>query len=581
MAVIWPLVVAAVVAGVLLWALLPEVLEQTAAASLEDGLPILTPLVAERLVAGQEPLQAWLERLTAGTDLRVTVIRGDGVVLADSARTLEQVRQMDNHRLRPEVEEAFASRTGSSVRRSDTTGLRYIYVARSGTDAAGGLFALRLAQPLRGMEALSGSILRVMALTGLAALLAAGLMLLGLDRRLFRPLGQLVDGAERLARGDYSGHLEVPESGELASVASSLNRLSDRVADQLRELRSERNRLQEILSSMIDGILVMDSQGHVRFVNDAFRDLFGIEEEVEGRSPLEITRRPEIVSLITRSRDEGEPVSVDRLSFSDGRVLAVSAAPISGEGALLVARDVTERVHLDETRRDFVANVSHEIKTPLTAIRGYAETLRDGALEEVPVARKFIDRILGQCGRLEALLSDLLPLARMEAAEEQELELEPVDLVGMIRRLAEVVRPRAAKRDIGIELDLPDVPPPLQGDPEMLEQLVSNLIENAVKYNRDGGSVRVALEVGGEALVLCVKDTGIGIPSESIPRVFERFYRVDKGRARDEGGTGLGLALVKHATRLHGGRVDLQSQLGIGSTFRVQLPLDGPGPSAN
>jgi two-component system phosphate regulon sensor histidine kinase PhoR len=331
---------------------------------------------------------------------------------------------------------------------------------------------------------------------------------------------------------------------------------------------------------MIDGILVMDSQGHVRFVNEAFRDLFGIEDEVEGRSPLEITRRPEIVSLITRSREEGEPVSVDRLSFHDGRVLAVSAAPISGEGALLVARDVTERVHLDETRRDFVANVSHEIKTPLTAIRGYAETLRDGALEEAPVAGKFIDRILGQCGRLEALLSDLLPLARMEAAEGQELELEPVDLVGMIRHLAEVVRPRAAKRDIGIELDLPDISPPLQGDPEMLEQLVSNLIDNAVKYNRDSGSVRVALEVGGDAVVVCVKDTGIGIPSGSIPRVFERFYRVDKGRARDEGGTGLGLALVKHATRLHGGRVDLQSELGVGSTFKVHLPIDGPASSA-
>ena len=221
--------------------------------------------------------------------------------------------------------------------------------------------------------------------------------------------------------------------------------------------------------------------------------------------------------------------------------------------------------------------MSHEIKTPLTAIRGYAESLKEGALEEREVAAKFTERILGQCGRLEVLLADLLPLARMEAAEEHELELARVDLIELLRQAVEIVRPRAEKREIRVDLELPEGLPEVLGDTEALEQLIHNLLDNGVKYNRDGGRLSVTLEANGGELVLTVADTGLGIRSAAIPRVFERFYRVDKGRARDEGGTGLGLALVKHAARLHGGRVELQSQLGVGSTFRVHLPLQ-PAP---
>ncbi len=574
-ALIWPLVVAGLVSAALLGLLLPRVLEESAEARLAGSLPILTPLVAERLPEGSEALQIWLEELGAGTDLRITVVRGDGVVLADSARTAAQLPQMDNHRARPEIVEALAERMGSAVRRSDTTGVRYVYVARSDTSPSGELFALRLAQPVHGLAELRARALRAMALAGIVGLLAAGAVAIALNRRLFRPLGQLVAGASRLAGGDYAARLEVPESSELARVATSLNRLSDRVTEQIEALRSESERLQEILSSMTDGVLVADAQGRVEFANEAFRALFDVGDPAEGCSILEITRRPEIVSLVTSCLEEGHPVAVEKLAFDGGRSLTVGAVPISGAGVLLVARDVTERVHLDEMRRDFVANVSHEIKTPLTAIRGYTETLRDGALDDAEVAAKFLARILGQCGRLEALLADLLPLARMEAAEERPPQAEPVDLLGMITHAAEVVRSKASKRGISIELDLPDRLPEFIGDSEMLEQLVSNLLDNAVKYNRVRGSVRVHLEAEDEVAVLTVTDTGIGIPTESIPRVFERFYRVDKGRAREEGGTGLGLALVKHAARLHGGSVELQSQLGIGSTFKVRLPLRG------
>ncbi|MDX1645305.1 MAG: ATP-binding protein, partial [Thermoanaerobaculia bacterium] len=507
-------------------------------------------------------------------DLRVTVIQGDGVVLADTARSFDGVRKMDNHRSRPEVRAALTEREGWSVRRSVTTGEVYIYVARRETDAEGRLFVLRLARRLDEVHAVQAGLLRALLFTAGAALLTVFVVWWGLRRHLFRPLSELVEGANRLARGDYSGHLDAPEAEELSALAGALNRLSDRVEEQIEQVRSERNHLQEILSSMSDGILVANDDGRVQFVNQRLRTLFDIDSEtpVEGKTPLELTRRPELVSLVSDCLEGGEAASDPRLPFESGRILAASAVPVSTGGVLLVVRDVTERVHLDETRRDFVANVSHEIKTPLTAIRGYAETLKEGALEDPEVALKFTERVLGQCQRLEALLADLLPLARMEATEQDSLETEAVELDALIEHAAELVRPRAERREIAIELDLAQEMPPYEGDHDALEQLVLNLLDNAVKYNRDGGEVRVTLRSSDDEIRLEVTDTGIGIPPESVPRVFERFYRVDKGRAREEGGTGLGLALVKHAAKLHGGTVELDSRLGSGSTFRVVLP---------
>jgi len=396
-------------------------------------------------------------------------------------------------------------------------------------------------------------------------------------RHLFRPLQRLTEGADRLARGERAGPLELPGNEPLATLAVALNSLSDRVGEQLAQVRSERNRLQEILASMSDGILVTDEERRVWLVNPAFRSLFDIGAVSDGRGLLETTRQPGLESLVERCEVEAAVVTEDSLPLDNGRVLVASASPVSTGGVLVLVHDVTERVHLAETRRDFVANVSHEIKTPLTAIRGLAETLREGALSEPQTAVRFTERILGQCARLEALLADLLPLARMEGAEEQGIEFGEVDLDALIRRAVEDVMPTAEARGVTVELDLADGLPGLVGDPESLNQLVLNLLNNGVKYNREGGSVRLRARHEPGRLLIEVEDSGIGMPTESISRIFERFYRVDKGRARDEGGTGLGLALVKHAVRLHGGQIEVESQLGVGSTFRVTLPLDGDG----
>ncbi len=239
-----------------------------------------------------------------------------------------------------------------------------------------------------------------------------------------------------------------------------------------------------------------------------------------------------------------------------------------------MTRDTTELTRVADMRRDFVANVSHELKTPLAAIRGYAETLRDGALDEPPTARRFTERILSQCHRLQELLNDLLTLSRLEGVAPA-LERESVDLNAVVRRAAELISATAREKRVEVAVEGDGAVPPMLGDPDGLERLVLNLLDNAIKYNRPDGQVTLRLSRADGEAVLEVSDTGIGIPPESIPRLFERFYRVDKGRAREEGGTGLGLAIVKHVAQAHGGQVDVESRLGRGSIFRVRLPLVG------
>ena len=354
-------------------------------------------------------------------------------------------------------------------------------------------------------------------------------------------------------------------------LAAALNRLSGRVEEQLATLEAERDHLQRILSSMQEGVLVTDQRRRARLTNPSFRRLFRLPDAATGRLPPEISRYPQLAQVIEEVF-AGDASPEHTLETADGRIIALSGSSLSGSGgAVVVARDITEEQRLGQMRRDFVANVSHELKTPLSAIRGYAETLRDHALEDRPAAERFLDRILAQCQSLQALLEDLLTLSRLEGLEFAP-DPEPVDLVQLTRDTVEVVAGAARERGVELVLDTPPVPPLRRGSYNDLERLLLNLLQNAIKYNQPGGRVTLRLRPAGDDVVIEVEDTGIGIPLEAQPRIFERFYRVDKGRSRGEGGTGLGLSIVKHVAQAHGGSVDLTSILGQGSTFRVRLP---------
>jgi two-component system phosphate regulon sensor histidine kinase PhoR len=569
LAILWPAAAAILAAASLLYLLLPRVVERSAAAELSEATALLAPLVAARAAAGAD-LQDFTVELTADSRLRLTLIAADGRVLADSARTAEQVRLMQNHATRPEVRAALARGAGTAVRRSATTGEAYAYAARAVAGPSGPLI-VRLAQPVGLLPALGAPLRGALLLAIATAVLAAVAVSAWLTRRLFAPLSRLIAGADRLAAGDLAARLEVPDEQELATLALSLNRLAATVEERIAAARAERDHLRAILAAMADGVLVTDAAGRAILVNPEFRRLFGLAAGVEGATPLEIARQPRVDDLVRRALAGGETAAVEiELDLPERRALSLTAAPLPGRGAVVVARDLTPFARLAETRRDFVANVSHELKTPLAAIHGYAETLRDGALADPATATRFTERILDSSRRLQALLEDLLTLSRLESPAGQR-ERQEVDLGEAARHAIETLTPAAAER--GVDLELRDgSPPPLPGDPDALERLLLNLVDNALKYNRPGGRVTVAVARRGDEAVLEVADTGIGIPSEVLPRIFERFYRVDKGRSRAEGGTGLGLAIAKHVAQAHGGRIEVESEPGRGSTFTVRLP---------
>jgi two-component system phosphate regulon sensor histidine kinase PhoR len=583
---------------VLIW-LIPGVLEKSAVDQLSTSLDILAPLLGQRpgpTPAVADPgLQAWVRQIADDSELRITVIDLGGRVLADSSRNGFQVEQMDNHRDRPEVARALEAGRGSSVRRSDTLEVRYAYAARRVTTRSGAELVLRLAQPLNALEGLRRSIAAAMMLAGAVTLLAVVAVTFWLDRRLFAPLAGLIAEAGKIARPGSRHRVAVPEEQEIADLARALNLMAARLEDQVEVIRAERDHLQGILASMTEGVLVVDRHGRAVSANPSFYRLLEVTDEVAGKQPLEITRRAELVQLVEDSL-AGRPAGHREIELRgrEPRSLSLTSVGLAGteSGVVVVVRDTTEATRLGQIRRDFVANVSHELKTPLSAIRAFAETLRDGALDDRETAVRFIGRILDQCRRLQALLDDLLTLSRLESIDSVPRRREPVDLQIAVQRAAELVTPRAA--ELGVRIDIePDTHahlPPVTGDPESLERMILNLLENAVKYNRPGGWVRVRLRLDrrlekdgakdsteeGTAVpqvVVEVADSGIGIPQEALARIFERFYRVDKARSRREGGTGLGLAIVKHVIQSHDGSIDVASDVGVGTTFRVRLPV--------
>jgi len=571
----WPALAAVATATVLLWSLLPSLLQRTAAVQLFDMLDLLAPIARDRLADPHTNLESWAVQLGADSGVRITLIRRDGVVLADSSVEPEHVREMQNHRDRPEVRAAFASGRGQNVRKSATTGNTYVYVARTLSGPGGDVMILRLAEPLEQLDALKTRLAAAMGLAILAAGIAILFTSLWLDRRLFEPVSRLISGAQDLARGRVS-RVAVPDEEELAALALALNRLAATSEQQLDAMSRERDNLQEILASMSEGVLVVDRDGRAQMINPAFYQLFDLVGDFTGRPALEIIRHPGFARLIEDTLRKRQPQSSQIvLPSAERRTLLLTSAVLSGgeRGAVVAARDTTELTRVADMRRDFVANVSHELKTPLAAIRGYAETLRDGALDEPPTARRFTERVLSQCRRLQELLDDLLILSRLEGLDAA-LDREPVDLDAVARRAVELLTPAAREKRVEIELQEEEVPA-VQGDAGNLERLLLNLLDNAIKYNRPDGKITVRVGRCGADALLEVSDTGIGIPAESIPRIFERFYRVDKARAREEGGTGLGLAIVKHIAQAHGGQVDVESRMGRGATFRVRLPLAG------
>jgi len=512
---------------------------------------------------------------SGAAEARVTLVAADGRVLADSDVDASALPAVENHAGRPEVAAALrAGRTGVATRRSETVDRRFLYVAIPGGEAGG---AIRLAADLAGVEREAAALRATLLRAGALALLAALPLGVVVVRRALRPLREIADVVGAIAAGELDRRLPRRADDEFGRIAAAVNEMAEQLRARLRELTEDKERLQAVLAGMVEGVLVVGADERVVLANPRVRELFGFRGSAVGRPHWEVVRRPEVQQAIADAAAKGELFVADvATDGADPRSLQVHAVRFPGSGPLLgvvaVFHDVTEIRRLEGVRREFVANVSHELKTPLTAIRGFAETLRGS---ELPAEQRaaYLDVILRHAARLQTLIDDLLELSRLEGRQ-QPLARTGVDVARAAATLLRDLEPQLEARGLDARL-APGARGVAFADRRAVEQILANLLDNARKYTEPGGRIEVRVEEVHDHVRLEVEDSGVGIPAADLPRIFERFYRVDKARSRDLGGTGLGLAIVKHLAQAHGGEVSVRSTPGAGSTFTVLLPRAG------
>jgi two-component system phosphate regulon sensor histidine kinase PhoR len=514
------------------------------------------------------------------------VIDSSGRVLADTA---EEPAKMENYADRPEYQQAMTSGTGESVRFSQTVKKELLYRAARYQPPAGLPVVIRVAHPLHEIEASVAELRGKLLLASLVILALGTVASLGFSQRLAARVERLKDFSRRVAEGDFRPLAAEQPRDELSELGDALNETARRLDQQIRLLSGERNQSSAILRSMVEGVAVVDAQERLVFCNRAFAETLNLEPAgSEGRPLIEVLRITDLLELIRRALkgEEGLQSNI-AIGIVQQQSFSVTAAPVKAldqgagsvnqpadrpAGAVVVLHDVTELRRLERVRQDFVANVSHEFKTPLTAIQGFAETLLAGALEDPKNNKRFLEIIRDHAARLARLTDDLLKLARMDAGK-LEVEFSPVSLTELIEGCAETTLLKASRKEIVLDIETPLGLPPVRGDARLLREVLQNLLDNAIQYTPSGGKIHVKATAGVREAVVTVADTGIGIPLADQERIFERFYRVDDARSREAGGTGLGLSIAKHIVEAHGGRLWVESAVGSGSRFSFTIPL--------
>jgi two-component system phosphate regulon sensor histidine kinase PhoR len=505
---------------------------------------------------------------------RVTILAPDGRVIGDSEVAREGLAGLDNHADRPEIQQAAATGSGTSIRYSSTIRMDMLYTALPFTTPNVKGF-VRLAVPLDSLSRIRSTLHSMIGWAIAMAVLVSLLLSYLLSRIVFKPLEAISTAAARIGNGDLD--LRIPVSGhdEVSGLATVMNVMSGRIREQLQSIATEKQQLNAILQGMGEGVMVVGDDGAITLVNPAFRRLFGLGGEAVGQQLIEVSRNPELLAAYHEQQQTSGDLLREIVIPPHGQTLLTHWVPLEfggpRSGVVAVFHDISDMKKTENMRRDFVANVSHELRTPVAVIKGYAETLLDGTLESDPQrARSFTEIILGHAERLTVLINDILTLAKVEA-KGTTLELAAVDSGEVVRQAVQLLRDQAVSRQISVQVDIPGNVPRVMADPGQLEQVLVNLLDNAVKYTPEGGNVRVFSEEEGDLIRISLADNGIGIPAKDLPRIFERFYRVDEARSREQGGTGLGLAIVKHIVQLHGGDVSVTSGIGSGTTFSFTL----------
>lgn len=552
--------------------------------------PFLTQ--AEALVSTPQ-LHTAVRELSARALARITVMTPDGRVLADSAVSDHLLTTLENHLTRPEIQQAVATGRGTDLRTSRTTGERTLYLAirLHGLNEATPTVFLRLGLPMTTFDRDVAKLHKDLALAfGIAFLIAVALSV-WLARSITKPLSEITIAAQRLAKGDHAVRIRTGSRDEVGLLANSLNHMTDQLRTTIEELSEDRSQLLAMLTSMVEGVMVLDRRGRVLQINPALERMFDITRmEVRGHPCSDVFRHPQLDTLVSTVLTKRMNKEDEILLHPSGRRLHIEASVTESDRendacAILVFHDMTELRRLEMVRKDFVANVSHELRTPLTSIRGYIEALLDGAKDDPESSTQFLNIILKQSDRLNLILEDLLQLSKIESGQVH-FKREPLHIQSIIERTLAMIKPLADKKRHRLVSFVDDHLPSVLGDEDRLIQILSNLLDNAVKYTPENGTITVAAHPVSDdaeqpstvtAVELSVTDTGIGIPEMERPRVFERFYRVDKARSRELGGTGLGLAIVRHIAEGLGGRVWVEANTPTGSRFVVQLPVQHTG----
>jgi two-component system, OmpR family, phosphate regulon sensor histidine kinase PhoR len=512
---------------------------------------------------------ALAKRLGEQIGARITIINKDGVVLGDSE---EDPATMDNHANRPEVIEALSKGTGSSIRYSATLGYNMMYVAVPITSNGGVVGVARVALPLTQIDKSLQHLNNVIISGAVIAAVIAILLAFQILRITTEPIKKLTFLSRKVAEGELGQEIQITSRDEVGELARAFNQMAARLKEMVALITNERDRMATILSNIDDAILMVDGDSKITTMNRAAENIFQIsEKKALGHTFIEIVRDHELNELLqhclsTRKQQTGAVEIKLKKQF-----LSTIATPLQGDGGCLVhIQDLTELRRLEMIRQDFISNISHELRTPIASVKALAETLNEGAIEDPSVAKDFLSRINVEVDKLAQMVQELGELSHIESGEAP-LQKKPVNIAGAIGHAVDRLRAQADRAELNLDFVIPSTLPEVMADEARVEQVLVNIIHNAIKFTPSGGRISISAKARDNDILVSVSDTGVGIPADDLPRIFERFYKADKSRSG--GGTGLGLAIAKHIVEAHGGRIWAESVEGRGSTFNFTLPL--------
>lgn len=527
-----------------------------------------------------DKVQSVVSSLGENTGVRITVIDENGVVLGDSKKN---PREMENHSERPEIKQALNNEIGESSRYSSTLQKEMFYVAVIHRDKNGKpQTIIRAALPLSIIQQALLPLKSKVIYMGIALTILALLLSLAVSKMTTKSLAGIISISDELAKGNLNVEIPVSDSkGEIPKITKALNHMAQKLNEVFKQLSHEKNQLEAVLSAMSEGVMVVSEKGRIIIINNALKEMFNLADDPIQKPYWEVLRNRILIKLIDGVLENWKPDNKEIFYlYPEERYYLANAIPLNSpdKEIIVVMFDITEFKKLENIKADFIANVSHELRTPLTAIKGYTETLEEEAFESPQDQKHFLSIIKRHADRLINIVSDLLVLSEVEgmdalSKENESNDFEEVNIDEIIKSCLEALKTKASEKDLNVLFKSTQSEHIITANGFLLEQMFINLIDNAVKYTPDHGKIGIEISSRDKELIVEIYDTGIGIPKESLPRIFERFYRVDKTRSRKMGGTGLGLSIVKHIVIIHGGKIEVQSEEEKGSRFIITLPI--------